>query len=361
MSNRFQASWNQLQEIKQRFAALFSPEATQSKEFRKEMLTMYRRAASKKMTKKTKDERLLKSMLLTEASKLERSLFPNVFVRTFHRLFVGADSMITVHFPRLQTPLTTRHIHSLSQEINNIKLKNVWEPMLEKLRKGDREISIEVAVSLKPDEIVKYTLNISPDEKNRPTFKNCEISLLEENGGPAKILSLLPGGQLDINNAYDLLKGRPIKVDAEKWLIPDLLDRNELGHIKLSTINIADFNVDRELDRILPAGMVDREQTIKDFSCQLQAGKSVDLALEIVGTYHHIQLEAKPIKRLVIVLNANTGERTSIEKLRRQSTGPNIEEFNKADLGHQIQSASKAVQSENDQSINKRNKPRMGL
>ncbi|MBN8879879.1 MAG: hypothetical protein J0I32_20210 [Sphingobacteriales bacterium] len=217
-------------EQEQKYAKLFSPAVTKSKEFKRERLRQLLSIEAKVNKNNLQDPSIL-SLLKIEKKQLQKQISSGLFSFLIRKLV----DAVRLH------QLKKSHQEQLSNDFSEIRgaLQRVGfgkygERAEQMLSNGNGPLSISHTEQIAPKQIVEYTLNFS--RKNGTSrFDNYKISFKDENSGvqrqqvfPNEGLSTMPAG-----SAVKLLSGMAIKDSGRDWIQMDFNDKDNQGNFKL--------------------------------------------------------------------------------------------------------------------------------
>ncbi|MGJ1435639.1 hypothetical protein [Sphingobacterium siyangense] len=257
----------------------------------KEQLRKYEQILAAKIKYPTSEEKITKQKLVQETKQLEKALFPNRIIRVsrsfkkalgnLKRSIGLADpdpNRIVLQHPRFRKPLEQMGVsfESIPATIDLLSNKATSE-----LIQANQVLNTKIIISedKKRLEGLLYSLNLGGKEQ-RTIFVESESSIRK-----ADVIALLQGRSILIN---------------DKWLIPDLNDRDKAGNIKLKEILVPNFDLHQEIKNIpglkLPAEKID------NMVADLQSGQRVNLNSK---KYKRISIEANPLGKSLLFIKDN--------------------------------------------------------
>ncbi|WP_313157566.1 hypothetical protein [Sphingobacterium multivorum] len=290
MGNRIEQWWQDVLKWKKRFESIGKPSSGE-KYLLREQLRKYEQILAAKIKHPTNEEKITKQKLLQETKQLEKALFPNRInraSRTFKKAFIKlkrsfglADSdpnIINLQHPRFQKPLEQLGVplNSLPPTLDLLSNKASSE-----LIQANQVLDTKIIISEDKKRLkgLLYSLNLGGKEQ-RTIFVESESSLRKP-------------------NVIALLQGRSILI-KDKWMIPDLNDRDNTGNIKLKEILVPNFDLHQEIKKIprlkLPADEIER------MVADLQSGQRVNLNSK---NYQGITIEAHPLGKSLLLIKDN--------------------------------------------------------
>lgn len=290
MINRIEQWWKDVLKWKERFESI-GTNSSQNRYLLKEQLRKYEQITSAKIKHPTIDEKISKNKLLQEKKVLEKMLYPNTILRSFRNLqlvfgkiartigFSNADpNKINLQQPKFRTPLEKLGISpsSIPAAINVLSQKPTSE--------------------LLPDNQVLDTRIVISEDRRR--LDGLQFSL-NKGGNQERSIFLDSDGPLDKSSAINLLQGRPVLVN-DKWLIPDLNDRDHAGNIKHKEISVSNFDIAQEIKKI--PGLKINSDRLSEMVSALIAGKRVELNTK---KYRGLSIEANPLGRSLHFIKDN--------------------------------------------------------
>ena len=290
MRNRIEQWWQDVLKWKKRFESIGNPSSGE-KYLLKEQLRKYEQILAAKINYPTTEEKITKKKLQQETKQLEKALYPNGIKRASRTFKKALDKLkrsigladpdpnrINLQHPRFQKPLEQLGVplNSLPPTLDLLSNKASSE-----LIQANQVLDTKIIISKdkKRLEGLLYNLNLGGKEQ-RTIFVESESSLRK-----ADVIALLQGRSI-------LIK--------DKWLIPDLNDRDKNGNIKLKEILVPNFDLHQEIKKIpglkLPAEEIDR------MVADLQSGQRVNLNSK---KFNEISIEANPLGKSLLFIKEN--------------------------------------------------------
>lgn len=290
MINRIEQWWKDVLKWKERFESI-GTNSSQNRYLLKQQLHKYEQITSAKIKNPTIDEKISKNKLLQEKKVLEKMLYPNTILRSFRNLqLVFGKIAKTLRFSNadqnkinLQQPKFRTQIEKLGVNINSIPATINF-------------LSQKPTSELLPDNQVLDTRIVISEDRRR--LDGLQFSL-NVGGNQERSIFLDSNGTLDKSSAINLLQGRPVLVN-DKWIIPDLNDRDHAGNIKLKEISVSNFDIAQEIKKI--SGLKISSDQVSEMVSALLAGKRVDLNTK---KYPGLSIEANPLGRSLHFIKDN--------------------------------------------------------
>jgi hypothetical protein len=290
MINRIEQWWKDVLKWKERFESI-GTNSSQNRFLLREQLRKYEQITSAKIKNPTIDEKISKKKLLQEKKVLEKMLYPNSILRSIRNLqlvfgkidrtlgFSNTDpNTINLQQPKFRTQLEKLGVSpsSIPATINFLSQKPTSE--------------------LLPDNQILHTRIIISEDRRRLDGLQFSINL---EGNQERRIFLDSSSTINKSYAINLLQGRPVYVN-DKWLIPDLNDRDRAGNIKLNEISITNFDIAAEIQKI--PGLKISNDKLSEMVSALLAGKRAELNTK---KYPGLTIEANPLKRSLHFIKDN--------------------------------------------------------
>jgi len=290
MINRIEHWWQDVLKWKKRFESIGNSSSGE-KSLLKEQLRKYEQILAAKIKYPTSEEKVTKQKLLQETKQLEKALFPNRIIRASRGIKKGLDKLkrsigladpdpnrINLQHPRFKKPLEQLGISSDSIPVTIDLLSNKASS---ELIQENQVLDTKIIISEDKKRLdgILYSLNLGNKEQ-RNIFIESESSIRK-----ADVVALLQGRAI-------LLK--------DKWLIPDLNDRDKTGNIKLKEILVPNYDLHQELKNI--PGLKLPAEKIEHIVAGLQSGQSVNLNSK---NFQGISIEANPLGRSIQFIKDN--------------------------------------------------------
>ena len=306
--NRIEHWWQDVMKWKARFEKLFTSMGIHpGQAFQKELLKNYKKILSAKMGNMSPEERLTRKMVKEEYKKLNRNVYPNPVIRYTKNLLGIALSGIK-SIPLLFKVDTARIIANNS--IEKLGLDDI------KTGSGG-PLKTQYTESSETGERVDFKLKYQIGDTGKPELSGYDVKLINDQGKSEKVF-------IDVNvpiNKYqirELLSGRPVNIEGNKWLIPDKNDRDAEGNLSLKEVNITNFNLKEKLCKI--PGITKDIEKLEELRIGLANGKRVEIQLTSSSMPRHISIEANPVKReLFLFENKKRISITELENIQKRS------------------------------------------
>lgn len=285
MENRIERWWNDVLKWKERFEILLS--GSSKKDYlKKEQLSKYKKIASAKINNLSSEEKSSRRLLKKEISDLEKDLYPNRAIRIAKKVAGLLSSLTERLFSRSANP-TNLNTENFSSTMKQFGLTENERPKIMNLFEKNTVSQLTAA-----NEILDTSFILSDDGKR---LKGLELCLSKKNMEPRRLF-LSTTSNLNKSQGLALLQGKPIMI-ADKWLIPDLNDRDNLGNIRFRELSIPDFSITEVLKNIpgIKISTAELEQKAK----ALKDGQGVDIYLKTSKDPYQIQ--ASPLDRSIAI------------------------------------------------------------
>ncbi|RWU08124.1 hypothetical protein [Pedobacter chitinilyticus] len=292
MINRIESAFQEIIKWKKRFDELFSfsQEVRNGRDFKLAELGMYNRLLDRKYPSLSRDEKLMKKMVRGHRRQLVKQLYPNPLVRMVRRLFDRSVSVGRRISQLLQGDVQKEENSQLLQQIDRLGFTGLGEQLGGKLAEGQRSFTIQQLVSKNETEMLKYSLNIAPDDRGRLCVESFELA--RQSGTKLEHFKFTADDGINSSQAAELAGGRSVYVGSNNWQMIDFNDRDAQGNYVVRKINVPDFDMEKELDNLRPIS-----GSAKHLIEAIQQGKRVEVEIEVRGNPTKFQLEAQPLKR----------------------------------------------------------------
>lgn len=310
MVNRIENWWNEVKRWQARFEKIAPGAFDSNKIFKKEKLKQYDQLLSRKTPGLTKEERLTRQALRIQHQALEKELYPNRYVRLFRNLFELASTLVKKLSDKKQIK---KQMSSADNELDKFGLPELKTKVGKAIQDGKSELHIPLSESYSEKEMLDYKIHITADANQTSRINGYTASL--SNGKTTVSMLVENDASLDKEQVRSLLNGRPVNTSGNVWKVPDLNDRDAEGHIRLKDVVIADYSLERELDK-LPVTELDavrKEEIING----LKGGKQIAVAIKIDGVEKSVDLEANPLKRTLNLYE--NGRKVTLDKLKERA------------------------------------------
>ncbi len=309
MVNRIENWWNEVKRWQARFEKI-APGAFDSNVFKKEKLKQYDQLLARKTPGLTKEERLTRQALRIQHQALEKELYPHRYVRLFRNLFDLASVIVKRFTEKKQMK---RQVSAANNELDKFGLPEVKTKVGKAIQDGKSDLSVPLSESYSEKEILDYRIHITTGADQSSRINGYTASL--SNGKTTVSMLVENDASLDKEKVRSLLNGRPVNTNGNVWKVPDLNDRDAEGHIRLKDVLIADYSLERELDK-LPFTELDAVRK-EEIISGLKSGKQIAVTIKIDSVEKSVNLQANPLKRTLNLYE--NGRKVTLEKLKEKT------------------------------------------
>ncbi|WEK36095.1 MAG: hypothetical protein P0Y53_01155 [Candidatus Pseudobacter hemicellulosilyticus] len=331
MEDRVKKGWDEIRQWKQLTLVGLSENVSKSDAFRKEELRKIRELVAVKLIGETRDERFTRKILKDQMRGMEKAMYPN--------------SRLAVNFFRLMGSLLKATVEVYSNDLPNTKGKNAVSAQLDRIgirhkddvlagvRNGQMNFETVQYKSLNAVDTLEYKIVVEKDGNDRPSLKGCLVTLLKDGGKPLQVF-VEAEGKFSVAQAENILQGRPLNVGSDRWLIPDLNDRDALGRIAMKEVHVPGFDIWGEIAR-LPRHNPGTQMGLDEVTDKMKNGARVEVELSVGNHTKMVLVEINPINRNLVLIDKDTNQKTSMQKIYQE------EEFFKKQQKEKQQEAEK--------------------
>lgn len=301
MANRIQKAWDDIIRWKKFFENLasrgqVSSNYASSRLFKKEMVERYNELLSHKFKNLSVEERALRRFANLERGRLEREIYPNVFVRLVRNLLRLGGALVTLPIRAVIKPIRADQAErGIGMDLNRQGFGGLSSEIRSRVRQGEHAIREKVSESSSPKEIIDYDLSVLRNVSGKHRFEGFSATLTTLDGKEKRSLSVEDSAGISKEQADGLLHGRAVHIGGDKWKIPDINDADPKGNIRIREIRIADFDLEKSITSI--PGVKLKEEELSEILVGLRNGKRIDLSAGLDNQQKVIQVEADPLQR----------------------------------------------------------------
>lgn len=323
--NRIEAEITQWQAKEQRLGRLFSTALLQSTEFQKEKLAFYEHLSTSFGNGRGLDqqERFALRMAKAEKARLEKQLYPSLFVRLLRAGLKNIFKPVINHKREINMASNERHLIDIMAKMG---LHDASGSLAKQMRRGEREFQVPASTYLEGGRRVDFQLGFELGENGQYRPGQYKASVVADGKeGVSQSFSFRQFPDLNAQQVGNLLEGRAVQQD-NKWIQLDQNDKDRDGNYRLRQFHpqygfdlekalagwpIKGFDNDREKQQILRA---------------LHQGNNMKVTLETGKGLTQFTLQVNPQFKTVTALN-DKGQKLSLaqvtgkEKKIEQSPG----------------------------------------
>ena len=241
--NRVEMELNQWRSREDRFSKLFSFSLSSNRALLKEKLHHYERVAARYQGTKDPDERFVLQVLQQERRRMEKQLYPNLFLRILRRLLVLPAREQTVVRRDLRS--MEENNRSLQEQLQKAGFTGLTSRLDEQIRQGQSQFTLPVSYYINEKERMDHQLTFSRDHTGQYQFNGFQAKLYDESGQNAlKQHYFELKDNMDVNRAYQLLEGRAIQKE-DRWLQLNFSDKDAQGNYRVKEFH-SSFGYDLE-------------------------------------------------------------------------------------------------------------------
>lgn len=153
---------NQWRSREERFSKLFSFSLSTNRALLREKLHHYERIAAKYKGTYDQDERFALNILRQESRRMEKQLYPNLFISLFRRLLV--TPLREQSFILKDTRGMEQNSRSLLVQLQQAGFPDLFSKLEEQLKQGQDQFSISVSYYANEKERMEHHLTFSRDQ-----------------------------------------------------------------------------------------------------------------------------------------------------------------------------------------------------
>lgn len=285
--NRIADEIEKMEAIQKRLQPYFSKEVLNSRSYRKEKLADINNILSRyKSSSLSREEKFLRRMLLEERKKIERSLYPNRYLRLARSLLKLGVAVVL--FPVRAGERTARHLNFQS-ELKRYNLSHLSGKPSPVLNSEARDMG-ETRLSVTGKELqYKYHFEDTPAG---PRLSSYTIGMAKEGTKSIRVNIDISKGILNADKAGNLLEGRPVRTEKGIWLAIDTNDKDNKGNFKVKAVPI-------DVDSILVDLRGRRRSISKDYDIMHKLENGEPLSIKIRGEQRAVSWD-KATKRFSV-------------------------------------------------------------
>lgn len=292
--NRVEAELNQWRSREERFSKLFSFSLSSNRVLLKEKLEYYERIAAKYKGTQNLDEQFALKMLRQERNRIEKQLYPNLFIRLLRRLLVApVKEQIVIRHDNRKTEENSQALH---QQVQRAGFPDLSAKIDEQIKQGQQQFSIPVSYYINDKERLDHQVSFVKDQSGLYQFEGYKTTLHNESKPDERrqqYFSMHNGYNVNTTEAYNLLSGRCIQ-NGGTWMQLDFNDKDAQGNFRVKQFH-SDYGYDLDkvlqqlpLKELLNKGEADKLQEA------LKNGNRISVSFVKDGNEQRFYIEANP-------------------------------------------------------------------
>ncbi len=184
-------------------------------------------------------------MLRQERNRIEKQLYPNLFIRLLRRLLVApVKEQIAI---RQDNRKTEENNQALRQQVQRTGFPDLSAKIDEQIKQGQQQFSVPVSYYLNDKERLDHQLSFVKDQSGLYQFEGYKTTLYNESKPDEKrqqYFSMRNGYNVNNTEAYNLLSGRCIQ-SGGTWMQLDFNDKDPNGNFRIKQFH-SDYGYDLE-------------------------------------------------------------------------------------------------------------------
>ncbi|MDJ1473220.1 hypothetical protein [Xanthocytophaga flava] len=312
VSNRVEADLNQWKQKEERFSQMFSFTVTSNRDFLKEKLQYYNRIAAKYKNSDNPEEKLAIRILKQEQNRIEKQLYPNLWLRLLRKLTV--EPIQQKYIAQKEEKQIVQNTEALKNLIHKAGFGQVVPQVEESIKKGLPEFKIPVSYYVSEKERMNFQLSFHKDTNGQYQFEKYQAMLQSDNKSVQnRQQTFRPNNTTTItaNQAYNLLSGRALQLEAskleakqDKWLQLDFTDKDAMGNYRMKEFR-ADYGYDlKQVLKELPLEQKQNQQLMDKLFTELVNGNRQMVFLQKGNLEQKYFIEANPQQKSITLYDA---------------------------------------------------------
>ncbi len=292
--NRVEAELNQWRSREERFSKLFSFSLSSNRVLLKEKLEYYERIAAKYKGTQNLEEQFALKMLRQERNRIEKQLYPNLFIRLLRRLLVApVKEQIVIRHDNRKTEENSQALH---QQVQRAGFPDLSAKIDEQIKQGQQQFSIPVSYYINDKERLDHQVSFVKDQSGLYQFEGYKTTLHNESKPDERrqqYFSMHNGYNVNTTEAYNLLSGRCIQ-NGGTWMQLDFNDKDAQGNFRVKQFH-SDYGYD--LDKVLqqlPLKELLNKVEADKLQEALKNGNRISVSFVKDGNEQRFYIEANP-------------------------------------------------------------------
>ncbi len=288
-----------------RFSKLFSFDLSNNKALLRSKLHFYEQVASKYRQTRDPEERFALLVLKQDRRRLEKQLYPNLFLRLIRRLVVLPIRRQIIN--RRDINQFESNTQSLDDQIVKVGFSGLRSKVEEQIRQGKSQFTIPLSYYVNEGKRMDHELTFVKDHSGQYQFHGFQARLVDEREpNAAKQHYFESRDRININKAYQLLEGRAIE-KGDRWIQFDFNDKDAHGNYRVKEfISSYGFSVEMAL-RDLPLKELQDRDTADQLVDSLKQGRREEVSfVQDGGKEQRFFIEANPQFRSVNIYDEHS-------------------------------------------------------
>lgn len=328
-SNSVENEINQWQAKEQRFEKLFSAAVVKSREFQKDKLTFYDQLQQRYGKSLYADERETLRVALQEKRRLEKQLYPSLFVRLLRRMI---QMVVKPAIHSLQARQVNENQSQLQQQLSDLGFKNSETRLKHLIGQGKDNFSLPVSWYTSEKERMDFELSFRKQENGGYRLENYKAALIDTERPDQKRelqFNIRDTGTITASQATNLLAGRAIQREGN-WQQLDFNDRDANGNFRMKQFHLGyGFDMSAALQKLNLKEM--KNGTAKDqLLARLANGEKVEVNIRMDGKEHKINIEANPQFKTMNIYGEGGQKLRNAEGVKEKPKQTVVRELNQA-------------------------------
>lgn len=323
--NRIEAEITQWQAKEQRLGRLFSTALLASTEFQKEKLAFYEHLSTSFGNGRGlgEQERFALRMAKAEKARLEKQLYPSLFVRLIRTGLKNIFKPVIDHKREINMASNERHLMGI---INKMGLHDTSGLLAKQMRRGERAFQVPASTYMEGGKRIDFQLGFELGENGqyRPSHYKASVAS-ETKESISQSFSFGQFGDLNAEQVGNLLEGRAVRQDS-KWIQLDHNDKDRDGNCRVKQFYPQyGFDVEKALADWPVKGLAS-ELEKQEILRSLHQGNNAKVILETSKGTQQVTLQVNPQFKTLTALN-DKGQKVSLAQVagkgtaRKQSPG----------------------------------------
>mgnify|MGYP001084978797 CR=1 FL=1 len=292
--NRVEAELNQWRSREERFSKLFSFSLSTNKALLKEKLNYYDRIAAKYKGTQDIDEQFALKMLRQERNRIEKQLYPNLFIRLLRRLLVApVKEQIVIRHDNRKTEENSQALH---QQVQRAGFPDLSAKIDEQIKQGQQQFSIPVSYYINDKERLDHQVSFVKDQSGLYQFEGYKTTLHNESKPDEKrqqYFSMHNEYNVNTTEAYNVLSGRCIQ-NGGTWIQLDFNDKDAQGNFRVKQFHTEyGYDIDKVLQQLPLKELLNKGEADK-LKEALKNGDKASVSFVKDGKEQRFYIEANP-------------------------------------------------------------------
>jgi hypothetical protein len=284
----------------QRFGKLFSAAVIKSRDFQKEKLAYLEGVRNKYVDQLSPDERLSMRVLKREQKRIEKQLYPNLFVRLLRRGFKASVKLVR---NTMNNQLQTANQRYLQNQLSSMGMGDMGSRLREQMSQGKDNFSLPVSWYRNEKERMDFDLSFARQPNGTYKIENFKVGLQDQQNGLSRQHSFnITDKELTAAQATNLLAGRAVQVN-EKWMQLDLNDKDTEGKFRVKEFHPGyGYDLSKAVQQ-LPIKELKNESSRQQLFDGLANGERQNVTIRVNGKDNILSIEANPQFKTINIFN----------------------------------------------------------